>query len=159
MNYSLYTSYACSHSLRCHPRYLVVAPMNLATKSMQCDNGLGDRSIVYTHARISTVTVNDRDARKKMERPEPLSSRSLNKPIPTTSILKRTIQTPSTIRKTTNYVRPSSPNKSSPSKTSSPGKGSPTRQWATNQSMQTPRQRPQSLIEQINVYISSHTSH
>src|SRR5271170_4861472 len=78
-----------------------------------------------------------------MERPEPLSIRSPNRPTPT-SILKRTIQAPGTIRKSKSTTTNTTLKLSSPTR-------SPTRQWATS-SMQspskTPRPRPISMVEQ-----------
>jgi len=87
-----------------------------------------------------------------MSTPEPLSLRSPNRPNPTpSSILKKTIPTPGTIRKPQHTRLASSistPRPGSPLKGSVQG-GSPTRQWASK-SMYSPTRtpRPASMIEQ-----------
>ena len=81
-----------------------------------------------------------------MERRDPLSTRSPNRPPPPSSVLKKTIQTPSTIRKTTTAQTKGF---------SSPGKSSPTRQCqsrSTTQSpLKTPKPRPLSMADQTTV--------
>jgi hypothetical protein len=85
-----------------------------------------------------------------MDRPTPLSTRSPNRPNPhqPSSILKRTLKTPSTIRKTNSTTTISS-SAARTFKASSPGK-SPTRDWASTSLYdpgKTPKPRPNSMIE------------
>lgn len=79
-----------------------------------------------------------------MERPEPLSIRSPNRPT-ATLLLKKTIPTPSTIRKPTNTANPSLIRPQSPGKPPSPTRQRISR--STNDSTRTPKPRPISLIE------------